>query len=366
MRKMSELLQTLKPLLPPSQPQRETPKTIMAELPPGHHERSPERSPEQPPATDRERQRPDMPASIAETRPYPSSTTTITTKTLQSATPPKAPPLPRPPPLPWPLPQPLPPPKPRALPPCLGSLTPPTIPTMGRPVTAQTCVPKSSAPEVAQVNGGHQRPHERPLRVGVVSDSIGGLKSKGKTFVMTAVREKVRSQYNVEIMFHERFAGGDLPEVVNFFDRGGSSEPCDVYLIVLMSNYVVGEIISGKLSQPDIISEDIVEACRRLQKVAESVPIYCVYGGPGDMWELVAREGMQERFDAKTNLIRQHLARSGRIKVDSGINDFRAFFRKEEDLDYMGHILGSARERAINWFCWMIRKVSEHLSPSRR
>ena len=211
------------------------------------------------------------------------------------------------------------------------------------------------------MNGGHRWPEEAHLRIGILTDSIGALNSKTKIYVTTAVRELVRSLLNVDLIFHEKFPGGDLPEAANFFDRGGSDKRCDVYLIVMMSNY------AATTSSQHGIGEDIVQACLRLQKVAESVPIYIVYGGPGDMWELVRSQGMQgvERFHAKTSSIRELLGRSGRIRLNSGISDFRASFSRE-DLDYLGHIKGVAREKAITWFSWLIRKVSDHIFQTQK
>ena len=96
------------------------------------------------------------------------------------------------------------------------------------------------------------------------------------------------------------------------------------------------------------ISDPMVRACHRLQKVAESVPTYVIYGGPGEMWRNVVSCGGLNCFDTKTQHIRELLARSGNVKVRSGADDFRAFFLAS-DLDDIGHIKGVARDKAIQW-----------------
>ena len=109
-----------------------------------------------------------------------------------------------------------------------------------------------------------------------------------------------------------------------------------------MSNYA-----AKTLGQPGI-TDPMVRACHRLQKVTESVPTYVIYGGPGEMWPNVVRCGGQDCFDTKAHYIRELLASSGHIKVNSGKDDFRAFF-DISDLDDIGHIRGLARDKAIQW-----------------
>ena len=107
-----------------------------------------------------------------------------------------------------------------------------------------------------------------------------------------------------------------------------------------MSNYA-----ASTLGQPDT-SEIMISACRQIQEVAESVPTYVIYGGPGEMWRHVVNSGGQNCFNTKTAHIRELLASSGHVKVTSGADDFRAFFAIS-DLDDIGHIRGLARDKAI-------------------
>ena len=104
----------------------------------------------------------------------------------------------------------------------------------------------------------------------LLTDSVGRLKSKAKDYIHEA-QTRVASQGNI-IILKEQFTGGDLPEVAAYFD--GCSGPCDLNLLILMSNYA-----ASTLGRPGI-SDPMVRACHRLQKVAESVPAYVIYGGP--------------------------------------------------------------------------------------
>ena len=183
-----------------------------------------------------------------------------------------------------------------------------------------------------------------------MTDSIGRLKSKGKDYI-NDVQKHVGTQGNL-IILHELFSGGDLPEIADYLDSPlNSGIPCDVNLIISMSNYA-----ANTLGQQDI-SDDIVRSCHRLQEVAKSVPIYVIYGGPPEMWPNVVSCGGQGCFETKAQYIRYLLARSGHIKVKSGKVDFRAFFDTNE-LDDLGHIRGVARDKAVQW---MTKQVMDAL-----
>ena len=122
-----------------------------------------------------------------------------------------------------------------------------------------------------------------------------------------------------------------------------------------MSNYA-----ANTLGQQDI-SDDMVRSCHRLQKVAESVPIFVIYGGPEEMWPNVVRCDGQERFETKAHCIRNLLRSSGHIQVIDGKADFRAFFDGKDLDDNIGHIRGMARDKAIQWMTKQVMGVSNHL-----
>ena len=194
--------------------------------------------------------------------------------------------------------------------------------------------------------------------VRLLIDSVGRLKSKGKEYI-NEVQTRVAFQGN-KIIEKEIFIAGDLPEIAAYFERddchpyvNSNSCPCDLNLIILMSNYA-----ANTLGQ-DGISEPMVRACCCLQKVAESVPTYVIYGGPAEMWNNVVRCGGLKCFDTKAKQIRDLLATSGEIKVNSGAEDFRAFFATS-DLDDIGHIKGLAREKAVRWLAKQVMDAANH------
>jgi hypothetical protein len=201
------------------------------------------------------------------------------------------------------------------------------------------------------VNSASRR--STPLKVKLFIDSVGRLKSRARDYIHE-VQTRLAFQYNV-ILSPENikiFSGGDLPEIAAYFEEDDCcSGTCDLILIILMSNYAASTLGQHAISDP------MVRACSRLQKIAESVPTYVIYGGSGEMWPNVVSSGGQNCFDTKTKLIRDLLASSGRIKVNSGADDFSAFF-DISDLDYMGHIKGTARDKAIRWMAKQISDVS--------
>ena len=191
-----------------------------------------------------------------------------------------------------------------------------------------------------------------PLTVRLLTDSVGRLKSKGKDYIHE-VQTHVASQDHVIIVEKEIFIAGDLPEVAAYFDR--CSGPADLNLIILMSNYAANTL--GQVGISDLMRR----ACRRVQEVAESVPTYVIYGGPGEMWRHVVRCGGQQNcFETKAKQIRELLASSGHVKVQNGKSDFRAFFT-DSDLDDIGHIKGVAREKAIQWMAKQVMDASHDL-----
>ena len=191
--------------------------------------------------------------------------------------------------------------------------------------------------------------HTRPLTVRLLTDSIGRLKSKGKEYIHEV--QACVTPCGITI-WNEIYTGGDLLEIADDFNR--CSGPRDLNLIILMSNYA-----ANTLGQPGI-SDDMISACHHLQKVAESVPTYVIYGGPGEMWQNVVRSGEENCFNTKTKHIRALLASSGHIKVMSGADDFRAFFAVS-DLDDIGHIRGAARDKAIQWLTKQVMDASNNL-----
>ena len=197
------------------------------------------------------------------------------------------------------------------------------------------------------------RRRSTPLKVTLVTDSIGKLNSRAKTYIHE-VQTHLAFQDNI-IISEENikiFSGGDLPEVAAYFEEDDCcSGPCDLLVIILMSNYAANTLGQHAISDP------MVRACSRLQKVAESVPTHVIYGGSGEMWPNVVSSGGQKCFDTKTQSIRALLASSGRIKVDSGATDFRAFF-EISDLDHYGHIKGTARDKAIQWLAKQVSDAS--------
>ena len=142
-------------------------------------------------------------------------------------------------------------------------------------------------------------------------DSVGKLKSRGKSkgVYINDVQKRVLKEYRIVIR-DKIFSGYDLPQAADFLDA--CTRDCDLNLLIFMSNYV-----ADSLEQPDI-SDGMVQACRRLQKVAERVPTHVIYGGPGEMWRDVVNRDVAKRFDTKTQQIRELLAKSGLIKVSSG------------------------------------------------
>lgn len=186
-----------------------------------------------------------------------------------------------------------------------------------------------------------------PLKVRVCFDSIGRLTSKN--YYTSDAQTQVASECNI-VMQRNVFTGGDLPEVVGHLEN--DANPRDLDLIILMSNNA-----ANTLGQE--LSSGMEEACRRLHRIAESAPAYVIYGGPGEMWPLVTgREGGLACFESKTARIREILASSPNIKAISGAKDFCAFFA-ESDLDYMGHIKGVARHKAIEWLVKILKDVSD-------
>ena len=203
----------------------------------------------------------------------------------------------------------------------------------------------------------HKRKHHhiwnRPFNIRLSYDSIGRLTSRNR--YITDVQTQVASECNIGVHSNAPLAGGDLPEVAYQLenDTNPDSQSRDLDLVILMSNYA-----ANTLGQPAIAS-DIAGACHRLHKIAESAPVYVVYGGPGEMWSMInGREGGRDCFESKTARIRDALASSANIKAISGANDFRAFFA-ESDLDYMGHIKGVARHKAIEWLVKVLKDVSD-------
>ena len=192
-----------------------------------------------------------------------------------------------------------------------------------------------------------------PLTVRLLTDSVGRLKSKAKDYIHE-VQTQVASQGNI-ILLKEIFPGGDLPEIADYFEKDDCcSGTCDLNFIILMPNCAASTLGQHGISDP------MVRACHRLQKVAESVPTYVIYGGPGEMWPNVVRCGGQNCFDTKAKHIRELLASSGHIKVKSGADDFRAFFAIS-DLDDIGHIKGLARGKAIQWLAKQVMAASNDL-----
>ena len=195
------------------------------------------------------------------------------------------------------------------------------------------------------------RRRSTPLKVTLITDSVGRLKSRAKDYIHE-VRTHLAFQGNIIISEKniKIFSGGDLPEVAAYFEEDDCcSGSCDLILIILMSNYAASTLGQHAISDP------MVRACSRLQKVAESVPTYVIYGGSGKMWPNVVSSGGQNCFDTKTKQIRHLLATSGRIKVNSGADDFQSFF-VTSDLDDIGHIKGTARDKAIQW---LTKQVSD-------
>ena len=189
------------------------------------------------------------------------------------------------------------------------------------------------------------------MTVRLLVDSIGRLK-KGKEYI-NEVQTRVASQ-GITIIETEIFSGGDLPEIAAYFEKddchpyvNSNSRPCDLNLIILMSNYAANTL------RHNGISETMVEACCCLQKVAKSVPTYVIYGGPGEMWKNVVEQRGVKRFDTKAQQIRDRLASSGYINVKSGAEEFRGLF-DISDLDYIGHILGPARGQAVEWLAQQV------------
>ena len=196
--------------------------------------------------------------------------------------------------------------------------------------------------------------HKPVVTVSLLTDSVGRLKSRGKEYIED-VQTHVAFQGNI-IIKKKQFIGGDLPEVAGYLGNSTAlkeSGHCDLNLIILMSNYA-----ASTLGQCDI-SHSIVQACHRLQQIAESVPTYVIYGGPGDMWRHVVSSGEQICFETKTQRIRELLASSGNVKVMSGVDDFRAFF-VPSDLDHIGHIKGVARHKAIQWMTKQLMDASNY------
>ena len=206
------------------------------------------------------------------------------------------------------------------------------------------------APRVTSARPSHT--WSKPLTVRLLTDSVGRLKSQSKDYIQE-VQTRVAFEDNI-IIKKEQFTGGDLPEVAGYFKDNKCNGPCDLILIILMSNST-----ANTLGQRGI-SDHIVQACHRLQQVAESVPTYVIYGGPGEMWRNVVSCGGLNCFDTKTQHIRELLARSGNLKVRSGADDFRAFF-VASDLDDIGHIKGEAREKAIKWMAKQVMDASNDL-----
>ena len=189
-----------------------------------------------------------------------------------------------------------------------------------------------------------------PLKVSLFTDSVGRLKSRAKDYVKE-VQSIVASQSNI-VLTATICTGEDLPDMVRRLEEAG---PSDVILIISMSNYAADTVGQS------VILDDVVVAVHRLQVIAESTPTYVMYGGPGEMWELVNARGQDLlNFEAKTARIRELLATSGHIEVRSGANDFRTFF-KSSDLDYMGHVRGVARDKAIEWLAKQVKDVSYDL-----
>ena len=183
----------------------------------------------------------------------------------------------------------------------------------------------------------------------LLTDSVGRLKSKAKEYIHE-VQDRVAPR-NI-IISKKIFQGDDLPEIVAYLEKDDS--PCDLNLIILMSNYAANTIGQHGISDP------MVRACDRLQEATESVPTYVIYGGPSEMWVNVVNCGGKDSFDTKAKHIRELLASSGHLKVQSGADDFRTFFAIS-DLDNIGHIKGLARDKAIKWLAKQVMDASNDL-----
>ena len=156
---------------------------------------------------------------------------------------------------------------------------------------------------ISRIRTGHT--WSTPLTVRLLIDSVGRLNSKTKEYIHE-VQTRVASQGNIIVSRVSPFTAQDLPEVADYFNC--CSGPCDLNLIILMSNYAASTLGQRGISDP------MVRACHRLQKVAESVPTYVIYGGPGEMWRHVVNGGGQNCFNTKTKHIRELLASSGMSK----------------------------------------------------
>ena len=107
-------------------------------------------------------------------------------------------------------------------------------------------------PKVTSARPSHTR--STPLKVRLLTDSIGRLKSRSKEYIHEV--QTCVTPCGITI-WNEIYTGGDLPEIAADFDR--CSGPRDLNLIILMSNYA-----ANTLGQPGI-SDPMVRACHHLQ-----------------------------------------------------------------------------------------------------